>query len=290
VLVKVQVTPWLQELPDPVTRATWDNYLVVSPAMAKTLLGIDISNGGQADAYEVNPPKKVVKITVGQKSIELPALIVPGTHPETVGIAVGYGRSEKVGKSAAGVGKNAFALASLSGSSVNFSNGEVSLTLTEETYPVALTQTHSRYDTEQGNRTEVVKELSLAAYKHHPTEIRDERDKELKPWGGLEKFESQGTLYPVFERPGIKWGMSVDLNTCTGCGACVVACNAENNVSVVGKPEVLRGHEMHWLRIDRYYSGDFRKSKCSFPTIDVSTLRQRSLRKRLSGSCYQPQQ
>ena len=65
--------PWLQELPDPVTRATWDNYLVVSPAMAKTLLGIDISNGGQADAYEVNPPKKVVKVTVGQKTIELPA-------------------------------------------------------------------------------------------------------------------------------------------------------------------------------------------------------------------------
>jgi molybdopterin-containing oxidoreductase family iron-sulfur binding subunit len=259
--------PWLQELPDPVTRATWDNYLVVSPAMAKTLLGIDISNAGQADAYEVNPPKKVVKITVGQKSIELPALIVPGTHPDTVGIAVGYGRSEKVGKSAAGVGKNAFVLASLSGSSVNFSNGEVSLTLTDETYPVALTQTHSRYDTEQGNRTEVVKELSLAAYKHHPTEIRDERDKELKPWGGLEKFESQGTLYPVFERPGIKWGMSVDLNTCTGCGACVVACNAENNVSVVGKPEVLRGHEMHWLRIDRYYSGDLENPNVVFQPL-----------------------
>ncbi len=259
--------PWLQELPDPVTRATWDNYLVVSPAMAKTLLGIDISNAGQADAYEVNPPKKVVKVTVGQKTIELPALIVPGTHPDTVGIAVGYGRSEKVGKSAAGVGKNAFVLASLSGSSVNFSNGEVSLTLTDETYPVALTQTHSRYDTEQGNRTEVVKELSLAAYKHHPTEIRDERDKELKPWGGLEKFESQGTLYPVFERPGIKWGMSVDLNTCTGCGACVVACNAENNVSVVGKPEVLRGHEMHWLRIDRYYSGDLENPNVVFQPL-----------------------
>ncbi len=259
--------PWLQELPDPVTRATWDNYLVVSPAMAKTLLGIDISNGGQADAYEVNPPKKVVKVTVGQKTLELPTLIVPGTHPETVGIAVGYGRSEKVGKSAAGVGKNAFTLAALSGSSVNFSNGDVTLTLTEETYPVALTQTHSRYDTEQGNRTEVVKELSLAAYKHHPTEIREERDKELKPWGGLEKFESQGTLYPVFERPGIKWGMSVDLNTCTGCGACVVACNAENNVSVVGKPEVLRGHEMHWLRIDRYYSGDLENPNVVFQPL-----------------------
>lgn len=259
--------PWLQELPDPVTRATWDNYLVVSPAMAKTLLGIDISNGGQADAYEVNPPKKVVKVTVGQKTIELPALIIPGTHPETVGIAVGYGRSEKVGKSAAGVGKNAFPLASLSGSSVNFSNGEVTLALTEETYPVALTQTHSRYDTEQGNRTEVVKELSLAAYKHHPTEIREERDKELQPWGGLEKFESQGTLYPVFDRPGVKWGMSIDLNTCTGCGACVVACNAENNVSVVGKPEVLRGHEMHWLRIDRYYSGDLENPNVVFQPL-----------------------
>lgn len=259
--------PWLQELPDPVTRATWDNYLVVSPAMAKTLLGIDISNGGQADAYEVNPPKKVVKVTVGQKTIELPALIIPGTHPETVGIAVGYGRSEKVGKSAAGVGKNAFPLASLSGSAVNFFNGEVTLTLTDEKYPVALTQTHSRYDTEQGNRTEVVKELSLAAYKHHPTEIRDERDKELKPWGGLEKFESQGTLYPVFDRPGAKWGMSIDLNTCTGCGACVVACNAENNVSVVGKPEVLRGHEMHWLRIDRYYSGDLENPNVVFQPL-----------------------
>ncbi|MEN9598275.1 MAG: hypothetical protein RL596_586, partial [Bacteroidota bacterium] len=248
--------PWLQELPDPVTRATWDNYVIVSPAMAKTLLGIDLNNGGQADAYEVNPPKKVVKVTVGNKSIELPALIIPGTNPNTIGIAVGYGRSEKVGKSAAGVGKNAFALASLSNGTVNFSNENVTITVTGEKYPVALTQTHSRYDTAQGNRTEVVKELTLAAYKHHPTEIRDERQKELEPWGGLEKFESQGTIYPVYDRPGIKWGMSVDLNTCNGCGACVVACNAENNVSVVGKPEVLRGHEMHWLRIDRYYSGD----------------------------------
>ncbi len=248
--------PWLQELPDPVTRATWDNYVVVSPALARTLLNIDLNNGGQADAYEVNPPKKVVKVTVGGKSIELPALIIPGTHPDTIGIAVGYGRTAKVGKAAEGVGKNAYTLASLNGAAVNFSSSDVTVALTGEKYPVALTQTHSRYDTAQGNRTEVMKELTLAAYKHHPTEIREERDAELKPWGGLEKFESQGTLYPVFDRPGIKWGMSIDLNTCNGCGACVVACNAENNVSVVGKPEVLRGHEMHWLRIDRYYSGD----------------------------------
>lgn len=248
--------PWLQELPDPVTRATWDNYVIVSPALARTLLNIDLNNGGQADAYEVNPPKKVVKVTVNGKSIELPALIIPGTHPNTIGIAVGYGRSEKLGKSVVGTGKNAYPLASLNGATVNFVNSNVTITVTGDKYPVALTQTHSRYDTEQGNRTEVMKELTLAEYKAHPTEIREEREAELKPWGGLEKFESQGTIYPVFDRPGIKWGMSVDLNTCNGCGACVVACNAENNVSVVGKPEVLRGHEMHWLRIDRYFSGD----------------------------------
>ncbi len=248
--------PWLQELPDPVTRATWDNYVIVSPALAKTLLDIDLNNGGQADSYEVNPPKKVVKVTVNGKSIELPALIIPGTHPDTIAIAVGYGRSEKLGKSVVGTGKNAFPFASLSGASVSFVNSDITIVSTGEKYPVALTQTHSRYDTAQGNRTEVMKELTLAAYKENPTEIRDEREEELKPYGGLEKFESQGTIYPVYDRPGIKWGMSVDLNTCTGCAACVVACNAENNVSVVGKPEVLRGHEMHWLRIDRYFSGD----------------------------------
>jgi len=248
--------PWLQELPDPVTRATWDNYVIVSPALARAILDIDLNNGGQADAYEVNPPKKVVKVTVGGKEISLPVLIIPGTHPDTIGIAVGYGRSNNIGKAAAGVGKNAFPLAALSNGTVSYSNSSVEVAVTGEKYPVALTQTHNRYDTSQGNRTEVMKELTLADYKKHPTEIREERDHELKPWGGLEKFESQGTMYPVYDRPGIKWGMSVDLNTCNGCGACVVACNAENNVSVVGKPEVLRGHEMHWLRIDKYFSGD----------------------------------
>ncbi len=259
--------PWLQELPDPVTRATWDNYVIISPALARTLLDIDLNNGGEADAYEVNPPKKVVKVTVKGKTIELPALIIPGTHPDTIAIAVGYGRSEKMGKAAFGAGKNAFPLASLNGSSVSFVNSNVEITSTGDKYPVALTQTHSRYDTAQGNRTEVMKELTLAAYKENPTEIRDEREKELKPWGGLEKFEGQGTIYPVYDRPGIKWGMSVDLNTCTGCGACVVACNAENNVSVVGKPEVLRGHEMHWLRIDRYFSGDMDNPKVVFQPL-----------------------
>ncbi|NCI45273.1 TAT-variant-translocated molybdopterin oxidoreductase [Sediminibacterium soli] len=248
--------PWLQEMPDPVTRATWDNYVIVSPALARTLLSIDLNHNGQADDYEVNPPKPVVKVTVGGKTIELPALIIPGTHPDTIGIALGYGRSEKMGKSVVGSGKSAFPLLSFNGTTVSNTNVDVTITATGEKYPVALVQTHNRYDTTQGERTEVVKELTLAEYKEHPTEILEEREEELKPWGGLEKFEGKGTLYPVYDRPGIKWGMSIDLNSCNGCGACVVACNVENNIAVVGKPEVLRGHEMHWLRIDRYYSGD----------------------------------
>jgi MoCo/4Fe-4S cofactor protein with predicted Tat translocation signal len=269
--------PWLQELPDPVTRATWDNYIIVSPAMAKSLLKIDLNNPGQADAYEVHPPKQVVKLTVDGKSIELPVLIVPGTHPQTVGIAVGYGRAEALGKSVIGTGKNAYPLACIENGNVHFNCSNVTLTPTGETYPVALTQTHFRYDTEQGNRTEVMKEISLASYIKHPTEIREERDHEfrliteggdkMKQFEAIEKYEKEATIYPVYDRPGIKWGMSVDLNSCNGCGACVVACNAENNVSVVGKPEVLRGHEMHWLRIDKYYSGDMENPKVVFQPL-----------------------
>lgn len=259
--------PWLQELPDPVTRATWDNYIIVSPSMARTLLNIDLNNAGQADAYEVKPPKQVVKLTVDGKSIELPVLIIPGTHPQTVGIAVGYGRAEAMGKSVIGTGKNAYPLASIENGLVQFASSNVTLTATGETYPVALTQTHFRYDTAQGNRTEVMKEITLAEYKKHLTEILEEREAELKPYGGLENYEAQGTIYPVYARPGIKWGMSVDLNSCNGCGACVVACNAENNVAVVGKPEVLRGHEMHWLRIDKYFSGDMDNPKVVFQPL-----------------------
>ncbi|TAE70157.1 MAG: 4Fe-4S dicluster domain-containing protein, partial [Bacteroidetes bacterium] len=259
--------PWLQELPDPVTKATWDNYIIVSPTLAKSLLKIDLTNGGQADAYETQPAKKVVKLTSNGKSISLPVLIIPGTEANTVGIAVGYGRTEKYGRASAGVGKNAYVLSQLINGNIAFESTDVQLELQAETYKVGLTQTHNTYDTEQGNRTEVMKEMTFAAYKHNPAEIREERDKELKPWGGLEKFESQGTIYPVYDRPGVKWGMSIDLNACNGCGACVVACNAENNVAVVGKSEVVRGHEMHWLRIDRYYSGSLENPKVVFQPL-----------------------
>ena len=188
--------PWLQELPDPVTRATWDNYVIVSPALAKTLLNIDLSDNSQADSYEVRPVKKVVKVTANGKSVTLPALIIPGTHPNTIGIALGYGCTEKIGKVVVGTGKNVFPFTSLNdefttpfvnlNSTVSYEVADVKVELlTGELYNVALTQTHGTYDTAQGKRTEVMKELTLAEFKENPKEIIDDREKELKPYGGI---------------------------------------------------------------------------------------------------------
>lgn len=256
--------PWLQELPDPVTRATWDNYAIISPAMAKKILNIDLSNGGQSDSYEVNPEKKMVTITTGNKTIELPALIIPGTDEHTIGIAVGYGRIGSIGKAADGVGKNAYPFTTFNGTTVDHYNPSVKVSSTGKRYPVALTQTHFRYNTSQGVRTEVIKEVSLKDFQKNPKIILEDRERELGPFGGTENFQSQGTIYPVFDRPGIQWAMSIDMNTCTGCSACVVACHTENNVPVVGKSEVMRFHDMHWLRIDRYYSGSLDNPDVSF--------------------------
>jgi len=258
--------PWLLELPDPVTKATWDNYAVVSPEFAKkTWKDMDLSDRRQADGYEVFPKKQVIKVKVNGKELTLPAVIVPGTHNEVIGIAVGYGRqsadpkntADYIGRAAAGddgsgtgVGKNAFPLMSFNGTTVDWFGIDASFEDVKDWYKVAITQTHYGYE----GRTEVVKELTLDEFKKNPSTVLEEREKELKPFGGVENFEKQGTLYPTYDKPGIKWGMSIDLNSCFGCGACVVACHAENNVPVVGKSEVLRFHDMHWLRIDRYYS------------------------------------
>lgn len=256
--------PWLLELPDPITKATWDNFAMVSPVLGKQLFGIDIKERRQADNYEVRPEKPEVKVTIGSKEIILPALIVPGMNNDTIAIAVGYGRKSasgkdedtgrNIGRAAVGVGKNVFNLVHFNGSTTDFIVGGVTIASTGEQYRMAITQSHSSYE----GRHEVVKERTLKEFKEHPSETLDARKRELEPWGGLEDYDKEGTLYPeeMLVRPGIKWGMSIDLNSCFGCGACVVACNAENNVPVVGKHEVMRGHEMHWLRIDRYFSGN----------------------------------
>ncbi len=243
---KMANNPWLQEMPDPITRACWDNYAMVSVKTAESL-------GFKADdAYEVEPKKPVLKITVGNQTVELPMMIIPGMNSNTIAIAVGYGRSEKVGLAAKGAGKNIYSFVGFNGQNYQYTVGNVKVEATAETFTVAVMQTHGQY----GNRVEVVKETSINIFKKDPKVFINERLNELKDYGGLDNFEAEGTIYPVYDKPGIKWGMSIDLNTCNGCGACVVACSAENNVAVVGKNQVAKYHDMHWLRIDRYFSGD----------------------------------
>ncbi|MDQ6812915.1 MAG: TAT-variant-translocated molybdopterin oxidoreductase [Bacteroidota bacterium] len=267
--------PWLHETPDPITKATWDNYAVISPAMAKILFKIDLKDHGQTDDYEVHPDKQVMKVSVNGKVIELPIIIVPGTNPNTVGIALGYGRGadgantdddannrkdliEKartnIGRAGGAVGKNVFPLVTFNGVTKEYFVTSVEVSAAGYKYKVAQSQTHQTYE----GRTEVVLETTLATLRKEPEMFSDRREelhKDFAPKEG-QTYARDATLYPTFPKPGIKWGMSIDLNTCTGCQACVVACMAENNVAVVGKDEVARYHDMAWLRIDRYFSGD----------------------------------
>jgi MoCo/4Fe-4S cofactor protein with predicted Tat translocation signal len=245
--------PWLQEAPDPITKATWDNYAIISPAMAKAKFGIDLTNNGDTDAYEVHPEKQQLKITVNNASIELPIIIVPGTNPDTIAVALGYGRNEKLGKASKDAGKNAYPLVAFNGNTRDYVVRNVTVERGSGTHKVAQTQVSNSYS----GRTEVVLETTLATLKQEPkffSERREELHKDYAPQTG--NYEKDATLYPIYDRPGIRWGMSIDMNSCIGCQACVVACNAENNIAVVGKTEVARYHDMHWMRIDRYFSGD----------------------------------
>ncbi|MFZ1453929.1 MAG: TAT-variant-translocated molybdopterin oxidoreductase [Ferruginibacter sp.] len=254
--------PWLQELPDPVSKVTWDNYAMISPAMAKSLLGLDVMNqeGGKQSDYEVHPEKPVVKITVNGKSVELPVIVLPGMNAATIALAVGYGResadkettSANIGKSANGAGKNVYPLVGFNGT--NAYSAVATVEKTGAMYPLAQTQVHGFTESRP-----VIYETNLKSFTANPAAVLEDLTKEREAitadlYGKKGDFVKDATIYPDFEKPGIKWGMSIDLNTCTGCSACVVACTAENNVSIVGKMQVQRAHEMHWLRIDRYFT------------------------------------
>ena len=239
--------PWLQELPDPVSKATWDNYAIISVSKAKEL-GITMDSD-----YEYYPEKPVIKLTIGNKEVELPILVIPGMNADTIALALGYGRNEGMGKTAAGVGKNGYIYTSYNGTSVDYYVTGVTTTNLNKKYKLAQTQKHNSYE----GRVEVIRETTLASFKKDPNvipEYREELGSEFAKSSG--DFRTEATLYPQHDQPGIKWGMSIDMNSCVACGACVVACHAENNVSVVGKREVLRYHDMHWLRIDRYFISD----------------------------------
>ncbi len=253
--------PWLQELPDPISKVTWDNYAMMGTEMYKTMYGKDVlKDKGASDAYEVHPEKPVVKITANGKSLELPVLLIPGIQKNTIAVALGYGRqsanaantAEHIGRAANGAGKNAYPLAGFDGITIQY-NGDVKIETTSTLYALAQTQVHGYTESRP-----VIYETNLKSYIANPGHMLHEvaQERLITTANGSEDFVKDATMYPDFEKPGIKWGMAIDLNTCTGCSACVVACSAENNVSVVGKIQVQRAHEMHWLRIDRYFTGD----------------------------------
>jgi len=239
--------PWLQELPDPISKATWGNYALISMSKASEL-GIKLDND-----YEYYPQKPVIKLTLGNKEVELPILVIPGMNAHTIAVSVGYGRNEAMGKTAAGVGQNVYPFTSFNGVTFDYFAPSVTVTDQKRKEKIAQTQIHNSYE----GRVEVVRETTLATFKKDPNEIlayrKDLADKYAKNTGDYRK---EATLYGMHDQPGLKWGMTIDMNACYGCGACVIACHTENNVPVVGKSEVLRYHDMHWLRIDRYFVSD----------------------------------
>jgi MoCo/4Fe-4S cofactor protein with predicted Tat translocation signal len=239
--------PWLQELPDAITRASWDNYALISMAKA-TELGIKLDND-----YEYYPNKPVITLSVaGAKPVNLPILVLPGMNANTIAVAVGYGRNAELGRTAAGVGQNVYPFASFNGTTVIYNNA-VTVKDTGHKEKIAQSQIHNSYE----GRVEVVRETTLATFRKDPNLISDFRNHLKEEYASkTDNYRVEATLYPDHEQPGIKWGMNIDMNACYGCGACVVACHLENNVPVVGKSEVLRYHDMHWLRIDRYFVSD----------------------------------
>ncbi len=232
--------PWLQELPDPVSKITWDNYIVVGPQWL-------VKNGYNYDGDFKEKKYYIGKLTVNGESIELPVVGVPGTPEGTLGVALGYGR-QGIANEEMRNGKAAFQfLVNKDGNFVNVTKATISKV--DRTEQLAITQTHFNITLRDLGGVETrktVKETTLHEYKKASNAGNEDRKQIL---------EEMVTLYDKHEYPGPHWTMVVDLNTCIGCGACVVACNAENNVPVVGKDQVRRSREMHWMRIDRYYTG-----------------------------------
>lgn len=232
--------PWLQEFPDPISRVSWDNYVSVSKedASALDLENYNVANGGLDGSY--------VNVTVDGTTIEnVPVIIQPGQARGTVGLSFGYGRTAGVQEEMQ-TGVNAFPLYKA------FSDVQsVSLSKANGIHEFACTQLHN---TLMG-RGDIIKETTLQTFNAEDPHIWNP-----VPEVSLDHQEVPATtvdLWESFDRSiGHHFNMSIDLNACTGCGACVIACHAENNVPVVGKQEIRRSRDMHWLRIDRYYSSE----------------------------------
>ena len=263
--------PYLLECPDPVSKVTWDNFLAVSNAFAK-----------QHNLEITNDKNDLVEIEVGGTRHVLPFNIQPGQRDDVVTVAAGWGRTsgglvadgdQDADGNYLGQGFNAFQLTAngvYSGIPVKFVGKAKQYKATYGDYRLANTQGHQHMDDSfrtieiqkekhhDENYRPIVFETTLNEYKEDPTKAVHHHTKELTRDTKNETMLNMwnNSRSQVHEYPGHRWGMAIDLNKCTGCNACIIACQVENNIPVVGKAEVLRGREMHWIRIDRYYVGD----------------------------------
>jgi molybdopterin-containing oxidoreductase family iron-sulfur binding subunit len=224
---------WLQEVPKPLTKLTWDNAALVSPATAHKL---GVANGD------------VVKLTSIGQSVEAPIWMTPGHANDCITLHLGYGRT-RAGHVGTKIGFNAYLLATTGDPWI----GSAGVEKTGKTYQLVTTQHHHIMGKEGEEREEesvaalqrkLVRGATIEEYRKDPEMIREEGEEEKGP-----------SIYPGFKYEGNAWGMAIDLNSCIGCNACVVACQSENNIPVVGKEQVANGREMHWIRVDTYFEG-----------------------------------
>jgi molybdopterin-containing oxidoreductase family iron-sulfur binding subunit len=218
---------WLQELPDPVTKLTWDNPAQMSPRTAKAL---NVKNGD------------IVTLEYQGRKLEIPVWVVPGHADDSITLELGYGRTA-AGQVGDGVGFNTYLVRT--SSALHFGSG-VKLTKTGRTHALADTQHHGSMEGRP-----IVREATLEEYRRNPH--------------FAQKMVKHPPLVSLWKEPsydeGYQWGMTIDLNACIGCGVCTIACQSENNIAVVGKEQVRKGREMHWIRVDRYYEGEVDEPK-----------------------------
>jgi MoCo/4Fe-4S cofactor protein with predicted Tat translocation signal len=223
---------WLQELPHPVTKVVWDNYAAISPESAKEL-GVDYND--------------LVEVQVGNRKQKLPVFVQPGMADKVVAVELGYGRA-KAGTVGSEVGVNANLLLSKSGTPSEWILTGAAVSRVDGKYELITTMEHNFIDEpitrDMESSRGIIREGTIEEYEKDSDFIKKDRE-DSKPT----------TIYKNFEYSGVKWAMAIDLNKCTGCSACVISCNVENNIPVVGKDQVAVSREMQWLRIDRYYSG-----------------------------------
>ena len=222
---------WLQELPHPVSKITWDNYAAVSEKTCKDL--------GVKD-------NDMISINIDGRKLTLPVFMQAGSADEVITIESGYGKTSS-GIVANGVGFNASVLLSKNSNISNWIYSGAQITKTGDSYDLSSSQEHHAFDDPKvkdlHKTRHIIQEGTVAGYIKNPHFLKEKQHEELP------------SVYDSHPYNGLKWGMAIDLNKCTGCGDCVMACNVENNIPVVGKDQVLKSREMQWLRIDRYYSG-----------------------------------